>query len=163
MSLTTKQINNIKTMYSTARQFKNAILIDEIIQHKNNKHINKIFPFIVNKSFACEVYLKTINKIEEKQDKKIHNLVDLANVTGINEYFKEYLKKTCPKLTEKEIDDSLQNISNAFEDWRYFYEQQDIKIMHGFLNSYCDFLDKFCKQLMFNKLNIDVEKELIYI
>lgn len=163
MPLATEDIKKIKSMYSTARQFKNAVLINEIIEHKQNKHINKIFPFIVNKSFACEVYLKTINKIEEKKDKKIHNLIDLAKMTGINDYFKQYLKKTCPKLTEKEIDNSLLNISNAFEEWRYIYEKRDIKVMYGFLNSYCEFLDMFCKQLMLNKLNIDVDKELIYI
>lgn len=61
MSITVKNINKIKSMYSTARQLKNAVLINEIIGHKQDKHINKIFPFIVNKSFACEVYLQTIN------------------------------------------------------------------------------------------------------
>ena len=68
-------------MYLTARQFKNAVLEDEMIilpyailqkndavfkyggikiRFRGKEPIIRIYPFIVNKAFACEVYLKLL-------------------------------------------------------------------------------------------------------
>ena len=64
-------------MYTTARQFKNAISKDEKIIIKNGMYINKIYPYIVNKSFSCEIYLKIIILYNNDSYGRIHTLKDL--------------------------------------------------------------------------------------
>ena len=70
----TKKIIN---MYTTARQFKNAINNDEKLVVRNGIFINKIYPYIVNKSFACEIYLKIIILCNNETYGKTHTLKDL--------------------------------------------------------------------------------------
>ena len=54
-------------MYVTTRQFKNAIENYDLIPTPKNNFRNKIYPFIVNKSFACEIYLKLILMATQKR------------------------------------------------------------------------------------------------
>lgn len=158
-----EEIKKIKSMYITARQFKNVVESNELVPTPKNNFRNKIFPFVVNKSLACEIYLKLILMVTKKKRVKIHNLEELSKRTHIDVEFKNYLSSNKSELTEQQVEEYLINISNAFEDWKYIYEKKDIKVMHGFLNMYCDFLDEYCKKLMKNLFNIDVDKELIYI
>ena len=163
MTFSEKEISKIRGMYVIARQFKNIVEIDELVPTPKNDFRNKIYPFIVNKSFSCEVYLKLILMATQKKKKKGHNLKELSQMINIDTKFKNYLLSNKLELTNKEFDEYLNNISNAFEDWRYIYEKEDIKIMHGFLNTFCNFLDEYCKELMKDLFNIDVDKELKYI
>ena len=57
-----KENENLIKMYTTARQFRNAIKPSEILQFKKDGFENKVFPYVVNRSFSCEVYLKLIIK-----------------------------------------------------------------------------------------------------
>ena len=178
-------------MYLTARQFKNAILIEEMITipsynnmlpenskinfgnaiqltAKGNKVINKIFPFIVNKAFACEVYLKLI-LLEEKFniDKNLkrtekHNLYKLYSSTS--KEFKEMYHKVCLAIYGKDANVEFLNkeiikISNVFMDYRYLYERfgEENIVNHGFLNSFCNYLDIYTKTLIKNKYDYDVD------
>lgn len=77
--------------------------------------------------------------------------------------FKNYLSANKLELTDKEFEKYLTSISNAFEEWRYIYEKNDITVRYGFLDSYCDYLDNYCKKLIKDLFNIDVDKELLYI
>lgn len=194
-----QESKSIIDMYITARQFKNAILINEMISLpdtingevlkcfgknigydiftiKGDRIQNKIFPFLVNKAFACEVYLKLIIKsehtdLEELVKKKIikkndkHNLLSLLNlirydlkgliVNSIN-------KNSNIEITPKEIEEHVKNISNIFVDWRYIYEKannQDNIANYGFLNSFCEILDIYTKLIIKNKFNYDVDKD----
>ena len=158
-----KEINKVKYMYVTARQFKNAIEWKELVPTPKNNFRNKIYPYIVNKSFACEIYLKLLLLIKEERENKTHNLKKLSKDTNMDIEFKKYLINNKLTLTDEEFEEYLSSISNAFEEWRYIYEKKDIKIMHGFLNSYCNYLDEYCKKIMKDLYNIDVDKELIYI
>lgn len=182
-------------MYLTARQFKNAILQDEmiIVPAKNNglaenskikfgnlieltakgdKIITKIFPFIVNKSFACEVYLKLI-LIEENFDinkhlkgPEKHNLYKLYSNTS-NE-FKEMYKNVCLKIYGKDannefLNNEIEKISNVFMDYRYIYERfgEENIVNYGFLNAFCNYLDIYTKTLIKNKYNYDVDLNIM--
>ena len=110
-------------MYITARQFKNAIEIEEAIiipakqnnlpdgivlsfgdsiklTARGNKMVTKIFPFLVNKAFSCEVYLKLILiesgiKLEELNHRDLHNLKKLYDNTT-EEFKKMFFSSTFP-------------------------------------------------------------------
>ena len=158
-----QKINELRYMYITARQFKNAIENDSIIPTPTNNFRNKIYPFIVNKSFSCEIYLKLILLYKKNKKVKIHSLKELSKDTGIDIEFKNHLYKNKFKISDEDFEECINSISNAFEEWRYIYEKKDITIRNGFLNSYCNYLDDYCKSLLKEKCNIDVDKELIYI
>ena len=163
MVFSEKEISKIRGMYVTARQFKNIVNVDELVPTPKNNFKNKIYPFIVNKSFACEVYLKLILMATQKKKKRGHNLKELSQITNMDTQFKNYLLSNKLKLTDQEFEEYLNNISNAFEKWRYIYEKKNIKVMYGFLNTFCIFLDEYCINLMKELFNIDVDKELLYI
>lgn len=159
-----KKIKIIKDMYIVARQFKNVIECKEFIPTSKNNLRSKTFPFIVNKAFACEIYLKLILKAQkDKEEKDEHNLNNLAKEIAIDIEFKKYLLLNRLQLSDQEFEEYLNNISNAFIIWRYIYEKKNIKIMIGFLNSFCNFLDEYCKKLIKDNCNIDIDKEIICI
>lgn len=197
-------------MYISARQFKNAVPIEEMliipsrignwvektnvkinnidlkdlillrgiednspikqngitmVTARGDKIISKQFPFIVNKSFACEIYFKlfleeyNINWHTLKNGEK-HNLWKL--------YFliPDDLKKDlniCLKLKGYiNVDDSIKKISDAFINWRYIYQKyKEIDSLDFlFLNELCNYLDNKAKNIILNNYNYDVEKDV---
>lgn len=93
-----------------------------------------LVPAIVLKSFACELFLKglAVNNVLKE-----HRLDILFNNISFED--KNYIiKSVCNNIknnTNSEYDtnqfnDDLQNIANAFVDWRYFFEsKRTIKIL----------------------------------
>ncbi len=206
-----KEEKNRIMMYTTARQFKNAIPIEEmliipseigdwinyckitlndinlkdlIIQYgiKNhsqvklndhtlitahgNKIISKQTPFIVNKAFACEIYLKLIlleNNINFKdlKGKNGHKLWELYSKT--NSDFKANLEKTMASKKFANIDDKIKNISEAFINWRYIYENYEMiaSLDFLFLDELCHYLDEKAKQLIFENYSHDVDRNIL--
>lgn len=182
----------IVEMYITARQFKNAILEEEMIilpaeknnikdgtildlggakvTFRGNKSIIRIYPFIVNKAFACEIYLKLL-LVEKDFDFKLlkncelHNLLKLyENIDNefkqvfLNVFNNKYDEKVIKEFLEKEIT----NISNVFKEWRYIYEKinNENVVNNGFLNLFCDFLDRYSQKIIFAKYNYDVDNNI---
>lgn len=173
-------------MYLTARQFKNSVLIEEMITipaKKNNlaensiisfdnqiyvtargdKIISKHFPFLSNKAFACEVYLKFLlleNTIDfsDLKGKNGHNLLMLYE--KMPEQFKIDLAKAFMNkgtLTNESLMNKMNSISEAFTEWRYIYENfENASADFVFLNNFCDYLDECSSQLIINKYNYDV-------
>lgn len=186
----------IVEMYITARQFKNAILINEMVtlpnnvngeltkklgknlgfdifETKGNRIQNKIYPFLVNKAFACEVYLKLILKIEhtdldELVNSKVirrnekHSLFSLLNLIHydligliVNSYNNE--------VTKKDIEEEIKKIADAFMKWRYIYEylnNQDNIVNYVFLDKFCETLDIYTKTIIKSELNYDVNNDI---
>ncbi len=198
------QIDNdgksIINMYVTARQFKNAILINEMVSLPNtingqlikamgkqtgfdifstsdNKIKNKMFPFLVNKAFACEVYLKLILKsektdLDELITKKIitknekHELLSLLNLIKCNlknDIIISINSSTTKKITVSEFDDKVKKISNVFAHWRYIYEKvngQDNIVEFTFLNVFCEYLDLYTKALILKSYKYNVDEDI---
>lgn len=186
----------IVEMYITARQFKNAILINEMVtlpnnvngeltkklgknlgfdifETKGNRIQNKIYPFLVNKAFACEVYLKLILKIEhtdldELVNSKVirrnekHSLFSLLNLIHydligliVNSYNNE--------VTKKDIEEEIKKIADAFMKWRYIYEylnNQDNIVNYVFLDKFCETLNIYTKTIIKSELNYDVNNDI---
>lgn len=176
-------------MYVTARQFKNAIMDDEIIilpsqdningvlnwgEHKvkfcGNKKIIRIFPFIVNKAFSCEVYLKLLLKIfnfniNSLKKYERHNLFILYKNTTTE--FKvdmlNYFAKAYDGKSNKDcIENQIYNISDTFTHWRYIYEHinEFSEISIGFLNTFCNYLDDYCIKIINKQYKYDVNQDM---
>ncbi len=196
-------------MYTTARQFKNAVPIEEmliipskiddwiyysdirlnnaklqdlittygikdnspIIQNgitmvtaRGTKIISKQSPFIVNKSFACEVYLKLIleeNNIEWKdlKGKEGHNLWKLYS--KMPNTLKKDLNKVMLSKGFTIIDAKIKKISTAFINWRYIYQnyKENVSLDFIFLNEFCNYLDTIAKTIILKTYNYDVDKD----
>lgn len=182
----------IVEMYITARQFKNAVLEEEMIilpsgpnnikdgsilewgetkvTFRGNKSIIRIYPFIVNKAFACEVYLKLL-LVEDDFNFKILKKYELHDILKLYEntedifkqvFFKVFNNKYGKKASKEFLEKEITNIADTFKKWRYIYEKtnQENVVNSGFLNSSCDFLDRYSQQMIFTKYNYDVDKNM---
>lgn len=179
-------------MYITARQFKNAILEEEMIilpaqqnnikdntviewggtkiSFRGDKMISRIYPFIVNKSFACEVYLKLLLvdidfNFNTLKNYELHNLFklykntdDYLKIVLFSFFYKKYGEQANKQFIEKEIS----NISNVFKDWRYIYERvnEENIVNSGFLSTFCGFLDRYAQQLIKSKYDYNVDENM---
>jgi len=75
-----------------------------------------ILPYITNMSFSLELYLKCLLEIENINRPRTHEIAILYNK----------LSNNVPRY--REFEDSLEEISNAFEEWRYSYEKEELSI-----------------------------------
>ena len=180
----------IVEMYITARQFKNAVLQEEMIIIPNtiigkdtviewggtkitvrgSQYFCKTFPFVVNKAFACEVYLKLIlieNNFDLKKMKnhELHNLFKLYQNTD-NKFKSDLINffknKYGNKIDELRFEEEIKKISKVFIKWRYIYEQagKNPIVNYGFLNSFCDVLDDYTKKIILDNYNYDVNEDM---
>lgn len=114
-------------------------------------------PAIVNSAFACEVFMKTIVKYQGISLPKSHKLYDLYQELSpeLREWIKQEVDGGYPDLwTTMWGKDYLEEVSNAFVEWRYSYEHDWSKssIMHielGFLNRFRDALREACCRCLF--------------
>lgn len=91
-------------------------------------------PAIVNGCFACELYFKTLLK---RYSKKEHNLYKLFCCLRKKE--KELIKTKLGNLIQDSIfqyrkftfEEILQDIGNAFVDWRYIFEEEHMPGFYG--------------------------------
>ena len=184
-----KEAKQLVEMYLVGRQFKNAILEEEIIVLPNgtnngnvlswgttkitlrgNQYLVRVFPFVVNKAFACEVYLKLLLTHQEfdlktlKQSER-HNLFVLFKNTN-NEFkvnfYSYFSTEFSVKANEDFLNKEIEKIANVFIKWRYIYEniEEAKAVNYGFLNAFCEYLNNLCKQMILEEFNYDVSKNM---
>ena len=136
-----------------------------LVTVRGKKIISKQTPFIVNKSFACEIYLKLIlleNNIDFKDLKGIngHKIFKLYSKT--NSDFKSNLYHEMRLKNFTNIEDKIENISEAFINWRYIYEKYEKidSLDFMFLDELCNYLDEKSKELILKNYNYDVNKDI---
>lgn len=109
-----------------------------------------ITPAIVNAAFSCEVFLKLLLQHEGKDIHKIHKLNDLY--AKLSEDIQMELKEKTILRYGKWSDiwerPYLEQISNAFVEWRYSYEHDwtksaNMQIEVGFLIAFKNSLKEF--------------------
>lgn len=88
-----------------------------------------LVPSVTNRAFSIELYLKEI-LTSDGVLKKGHKLDQLFNALS-HERKTQIIEAT--GLDSEEFQRDLINISNAFVEWRYLYEKDDIKIAWVFL------------------------------
>ncbi len=124
---------------NTQLMFKQARAFAKIARDIRSKSLTKPpfsqeapAPFVVNATFACEMYLKALQSITNEAE-NTHNLSQLFK------HLPNKLKDKINKLTKEKstgflIDgkilfkDHIKTISNAFVEWRYIYEKETASI-----------------------------------
>ena len=114
-------------------------------------------PVVINSAFACEVFMKALLLHHGKKMPKSHKLRDLYE--ALPDKTKDWVKQTTSlgfrdfwfDLWGFEI---LDQVSNAFVEWRYRYEYDwtksaTMRIDIGFLNRFRDALREACCYLFF--------------
>jgi len=112
---------------------------------------------IVNSAFACEVFIKSLlvyhgKTIEEIRGHDLNGLwskyktIDSVNVTRVEQKIKDIFGSEDDNI----FDEFLQNISNAFEYWRYIYEKHGGKIHLQFLRMFRETLREACCEKFYN-------------
>ena len=102
-----------------------------------------IIPAIVLKAFSCELFIKSLAMSADI--KKIHKLNELfhylrpSDRAQIKSSVINIMAKNDEQYTEHNFSVDLDNVANAFVDWRYFYEDTKSINLH-FLNALFDTL-----------------------
>lgn len=95
------------------------IALDEIMDY-----ISITIPYVVNGAFACEMAMKSA--ISDEHSKSIgHNLSNIYNSVYFKNEYKEAILNSFLSngLTKTDFIKVLNESSNLFIEWRYFYEE----------------------------------------
>ena len=114
-------------------------------------------PGIINSAFACEVFMKAILAFGDIKVPKTHKLGELyeALSDGLKDWIKQVVSGGYRDMwTNVWGIDYLDEVSNAFVEWRYNYEHDwhESSTMHiniGFFNHFRDALREACCQMLF--------------
>ncbi len=112
-------------------------------------------PATVNSAFACEVYLKALllfYDIKIGKQHKIKELYEMLPEQAKNGIRSEITNTYDGKWYDLFWLESLEHISDAFVEWRYYYEnlEQTHEIRLIFLTTFRDALREACCQLFFH-------------
>ena len=103
------------------------------------KEGNFIDSYIVNLLFSTELFFKSIIVANNEQKQTYgHNFYKLYQ--QLNDDIKEKICNECPVIkdidgTDISFEDSLEDIGDAFEYWRYIYEKSWIHISLSFIEA----------------------------
>lgn len=116
---------------------------------------------IVNSAFACEVFIKTLLvfhgvTVEELKHRYRHDLKSLWEKFKITDdqtalSVERALQAWFHSQNENMFNDLLDNISNAFDYWRYIYEKPDGTINLNFLVGFRKLLRDVCCNYLYGK------------
>ena len=108
-------------------------------------------PEIVNRAFACEIYLQMLLFYNCIAYARVHRLAELYAL--LPEKFRESIDRETLRhfgRTKNALGISyIENISNAFYDWRYSFEKRSLHCEVGYLDLLCDVLRDLCCQELY--------------
>lgn len=121
-----------------------SVTCNEVVRYLNNSEPDKqknnytvemahATPAIVNMAFACELAFKSI--IPEANRKNVHKLRDLFDLLE-PQYQKAIIGRTIADtdtVDEATFYSQLDEYSNNFVEWRYFYEKSNERISASYL------------------------------
>ena len=96
-------------------------------------------PMIVNLSFACEVYIKTLLDYLENGSKKSHKLNELL----------EALPDEKKSRILKEVEEKHGALADAFAKWRYSYEVSRVSCDIGYLFALTEAVRNMCCETIY--------------
>lgn len=113
---------------------------------------------IVNSAFACEVFIKSllvfhgisVEKLKGHHLKKLWDefkTIDCKTALLVEKKMRE----TFTSENSHMFDELLDNISNAFEYWRYIYEKKGGSINLNFLRCFRELLREVCCNQLYQK------------
>lgn len=131
---------------------------DEVYLLNVNKYnfINKVSCYVVNATFACEIALKGLLRLNQNiihiYDQKVknsHRLDDLFDFLLVEQ--KEFLLKELPLLTTiEDLKHELKIVENNFSEWRYSFQVTKVNGKDNNLKTNIFFIKDFLNAL--NKL-----------
>ena len=109
-------------------------------------------PVIVNLAFSCELYIKSLLMLQRKSREIVigHELDKL-----LSQLDKPIQERIFRESNIENCDEFIKDSSNAFEEWRYYYEDiKETRIGHiSGLFKLADTLDKICTEIFSVKEN----------
>lgn len=109
-----------------------------------------IVPEIVNLSFSCELFMKSIlisEKTAYQRDHKLNILFDLLSPPAQEHIIMEIKKKVI--FESVSFHEMLERNANAFYEWRYFFELDVTPANIGFLLALSDSLCSIAKNYIY--------------
>lgn len=152
-----KNIADPKDMFQCGYDFYKAAII---LNNNNNFKFHNIScininPIIVNISFACEIFIKTIYMTEESTLEYEHKLSILFNKltqkskNEILSFVQQYYVTTYnEKIDINKIQKRLKEVGNYFVDQRYWFEQNISSPKRDIDYNGCEFLKVVCDGLI---------------
>jgi len=118
-----EKTGDYKKAFQEARMF--SKLAEECSRNsKDGLFFDCIYSLTVNVSFACEVFLKGICLVENGCFYLGHYLMDQFKRISI-EAQQAIKTDFCEEMKETDFNKALTLNNNAFEDWRYPFEEKD--------------------------------------
>ncbi len=116
---------NYNLAFSEAEVFYETACMCDAEHLKLDMNSSFLFPFVVNITFACELYLKSImmSISEDNEFVKTHDLLILFNNLG-DDKIKDMLQKSFEEQG-KDLLIFLEQHKNHFIDFRYAFEDND--------------------------------------
>lgn len=148
---------NPKDMFQCGYDFyKSAVILNN---NNNLRHYNinclNVIPIIVNISFACEIFIKTIYMTEKSTLEHEHKLSILFNKLAqkskdeILRFVKQYYLTTYnEKIDKNKIKRRLKVVGNYFVDQRYLFKQNINSPKRDIDYNGCEFLKVVCDGLI---------------
>lgn len=118
-----RKINKFE-MYRTGCEFSDCAVFCLNTPNSQAYNIFYVTPATVNAAFACELFLKLLLNLNQIEYNRVHKLKDLFDVLpdNIRENIKTATIEKYGQWKNSWNIEILDNISNAFNDWRYNYE-----------------------------------------
>lgn len=151
-------------LFDSCRMFKHACAFRDCahfcekepwdVEHRMPSHT---VSGIVNSAFACEIFIKSLLvyhgfMIEEIKGHKLMELWEKLKQKDIElaDSVEKKMEEVFCSNNDFSFSDLLENISNAFEYWRYIYEKSGGTIYINFLRIFRDLLRNVCCEKLYN-------------
>ncbi|NPU65379.1 hypothetical protein HL667_10265 [Bradyrhizobium sp. 83012] len=135
-----KPISSERTIFNQAVAFANAsaIIYERDLSTTPVKNGNSAVPFIVNSSFATELYLKAIcllngNVVRGHQLDKLFGIIPAAGLARIEQKLHTLAPNNAWRsgiLTPADLLELFRRHRDAFVRWRYVHEQAQLEQFH---------------------------------
>lgn len=117
---------------------------------KYDMDISISIPMVMNGCFAIELFLKTLIKKDNDVDlrpygHKLKKLFQSINVVHQTEINNKFLSKG---YNQTKFLFHLDQIDDAFVEFRYIYEQTSVEVDHVFINDFIIVLDEYIRKII---------------
>ena len=150
-------------LFDSCRMFKHACAFRDCahfcetepwdVEHRMASHT---VSGIVNSAFACEIFIKSLLIYNDCiiDEIKGHKLKDLWKLlkekdSELTSSVEKKIEEVFCSVNDLMFDNLLNNISNAFEHWRYIYEKSGGTIYINFLVVFRDLLRSVCCETLY--------------
>lgn len=126
-------LNQANAFYNTANS----------IDYK--KDMKMLYPYVVNITFACELYIKYIIKKEKGFYKKEHCIYELF--LQLDTFTQSLIENNYKKKCAINLLTTLKEEGENFINWRYAFEKSSLSIKFSFWKAFSETLKEYAEGL----------------